>query len=122
MRFLLVLFFLFPLMADDFLEEIILEEEEVEHCALNFTQSSAPSDAPSDTTAKSNEKAASGSARTVSSAKLEKNELQPLIFLPKLSSERPSTQSSPKLGEVMPQLMELVEEALKPLKSLELLF
>ena len=80
MRFLLVLFFLFPLMADDFLEEIILEEEEVEHCALNFTQSSAPSD----TTAKSNEKAASGSARTVSSAKLEKNELQPLIFLPNL--------------------------------------
>ncbi len=117
MRFLLILFFLFPLMADDFSEEIILEEEEVEHCALNCTQSSAPSD-----TAESKEKAASGSARTVSSAKLEKNELQPLIFLPKLSLGQLSIQPLPKLGEVTLQLMELVEEALKPLKSLEVLF
>ena len=117
MRFLLVLFFLFPLIADDFLEEIIVEEEEIDRCVLNWTQSSAPSD----TTAENKEKS-SGSIRTVGSAKLEKNELQLLIFLPIPSSGRLSTQSSPKPGEVMPQLMELVTEALKCLEPLGLLF
>lgn len=117
MRFLLVLFFLFPLMADDSVEEIIVEDDK--RCA-HCTQSSAPSYAA----AESKEKAAGGSVRAISSAKLEKNAMPitNFIFLPKLSSERPSTQSSPKLGEVMPQLMELAEEVLKSLKSLELLF
>ena len=119
MRFLLVLFFLFPLMADNSVEEIIVEDEEDKRCAP-FTQSSAPSYAA----AESKEKAAGGSVRAISSAKLKKNAMliTNFIFLPKLSSERPSTQSSPKLGEVMPQLMELVTEALKCLRPLGLLF
>ena len=117
MRFLLVLFFLFPLTAGDFLEEIIVEEEEIERCALNCTQSSAPSD----TTAENKEKS-SGSIRTVGSAKVEKNELQPLISLPIQSLGQSSIQPLPKLGEVVPQLMELVTEALKCLSPLGLLF
>ena len=117
MRFLLVLFFLFPLIADDFLEEIIVEEEEIDRCVLNCTQSSAPSD----TTAENKEKS-SGSIRTIGSAKLEKNELQHLISLPIPSLGQSSIQPLPKLGEVMPQLMELVTEALKCLEPLGLLF
>ena len=53
MRFLLVLFFLFPLIADDFLEEIIVEEEEIDRCVLSYTQSSAPSDTTADNKEKS---------------------------------------------------------------------
>jgi len=116
MRFLLALFFMFPIMADDFIEEVIIEEE-VERCVPTCTQSSAPSE----TTAENKEKPG-GSIRTVGSAKLEKNELQPLISLPILSLGQSSIQPLPKLGEVMPQLMELVTEALKCLEPLGLLF
>ncbi len=117
MRFLLVLFFLFPLIAGDFLEEIIIEEEEIERCALNCTQPSASSD----TTAENKEKTG-GSIRTIGAAKIGKNEPQFIISLPKLSLGQSSRQPSPKLGEVMPQLMELVTEALKYLDPLGLLF
>ncbi len=120
MRFLLILFFLFPLMADEVVDYDFFEEDEENHLLSSVT-CSTQSSAPSETTAENKEKPG-GSIRTVGSAKLEKNELQPLISLPIPSLGQSSIQPLPKLGEVMPQLMELVTEALKCLEPLGLLF
>ena len=121
MRFLLILFFLFPLMADEVVDYDFFEEDEENHLLSSVT-CSTQSSASSDATTESKEKPASGSIRTICSAKLEKNEFQPLISLPKLSLGQSSIQPSPKPGEVMPQLMELATEALKCLEPLGLLF